>query len=158
MRAKKTTGTLALGQDSTWTLPIRSMPNTTTWQLISQRSFPKSSQQMDFLLCVISFDDLTRIDGMDKDLTRQSIFGHSMGGHGALTLYLASRSKQYKSASAFAPIANPTKCPWGQKAFRGYLQGGVQEASSRYDATDLIAKATGSIHILIDYVRHFLNV
>jgi len=95
---------------------------------------------------------------MDKDLTRQSIFGHSMGGHGALTLYLASRSKQYKSASAFAPIANPTKCPWGQKAFRGYLQGGVQEASSRYDATDLIAKATGSIHILIDYVRHFLNV
>lgn len=158
MRAKKTTGTLALGQDSTWTLPIRSMPNTTTWQLISQRSFPKSSQQMDFLLCVISFDDLTRIDGMDKDLTRQSIFGHSMGGHGALTLYLASRSKQYKSASAFAPIANPTKCPWGQKAFRGYLQGGVQEASSKYDATDLIAKATESIHILIDYVRHFLNV
>ena len=81
-----------------------------------------------------------------------------MGGHGALTLYLASRSKQYKSASAFAPITNPTKCPWGQKAFKGYLQGGVQEASNKYDATDLIAKATESIHILIDYVRHFLNI
>ena len=63
-----------------------------------------------------------------QDLTRQSIFGHSMGGHGALTLYLASRPGEYRSASAFAPACNPTKSGWGQKAFAGYLLGGVEEA------------------------------
>lgn len=76
-----------------------------------------------------------------------------MGGHGALSLYLASDPRKYRSASAFAPIANPTKCPWGIKAFNGYLEGGIQEASGKYDATDLIVKATGNVHILIDYVR-----
>lgn len=81
-----------------------------------------------------------------------------MGGHGALTFYLSplEQKKQYRSASAFAPIANPTKCPWGVKAFNGYLQGGVNEAKSAYDATELIAKHTGTpkddVHILIDYV------
>lgn len=75
-----------------------------------------------------------------------------MGGHGALTLYLASHTKQYRSASAFAPVLNPTKCPWGEKAFNGYLQGGVQEASDKYDATNLIAKELDPVHILIDYV------
>jgi S-formylglutathione hydrolase len=76
-----------------------------------------------------------------------------MGGHGALILYLASKPRKYRSASAFAPVANPTKCLWGEKAFKGYLEGGVHEASGRYDATDLIAKASGHVHILIDYVR-----
>lgn len=76
-----------------------------------------------------------------------------MGGHGALTIYLASRSKQYRSASAFSPISNPTKCPWGEKAFKGYLQGGVEEAKELYDATELIAKTKLPVHILIDYVR-----
>lgn len=75
-----------------------------------------------------------------------------MGGHGALTLYLASQTKQYRSASAFAPISNPTKCPWGEKAFTGYLKGGTTEALEKYDATKLISKATDPIHILIDYV------
>lgn len=88
----------------------------------------------------------------DQDFKRQSIFGHSMGGHGALTLYLASKTKQYRSASAFAPIANPTKCPWGQKAFNGYLQGGCEEAMNQYDATELITKSKDPVHILIDYV------
>jgi pimeloyl-ACP methyl ester carboxylesterase len=46
--------------------------------------------------------------------------GHSMGGHGALTIALKNPEK-YASVSAFAPICNPTKCPWGQKAFSGYL-------------------------------------
>ena len=75
-----------------------------------------------------------------------------MGGHGALTLYLSSSIKQYKSASAFAPIANPTKSPLGKKAFSGYLQGGVTEAKERYDATELISRTTGPINILVDYV------
>ncbi|PIL31726.1 hypothetical protein GSI_06430 [Ganoderma sinense ZZ0214-1] len=93
--------------------------------------------------------------GLPIDLTRQSIFGHSMGGHGALTFYLNSifsGTKQYRSVSAFAPISNPINCPWGQKAFNGYLQGGVEEAKDRYDATELIKKlGKAPVHILIDY-------
>ena len=95
---------------------------------------------------------------LPQDLTRQSIFGHSMGGHGALTLYLnsvLSGRKQYRSASAFAPISNPTKCPWGEKAFKNYLQGGIDEAKDKYDATELIRKTNKEpLHILVDYVGH----
>ncbi|KAF7310757.1 hypothetical protein HMN09_00618700 [Mycena chlorophos] len=89
--------------------------------------------------------------GLPIDFTRQSIFGHSMGGHGALTLYLASTTKQYRSASAFAPICNPMKCQWGQKAFTGYLQGGIEEAKTLYDATELIKRHNEPVNILIDY-------
>ena len=84
-----------------------------------------------------------------------------MGGHGALTLYLGSilsGTKQYRSVSAFAPIANPTECPWGQKAFAGYLQGGTEEAKATYDATELVAKHKDPVHILIDYVRAVLGL
>lgn len=91
------------------------------------------------------------VAGLPIDLKRQSIFGHSMGGHGALSLYLASKTNQYRSASAFSPISNPTKCPWGKKAFNGYLQNGVEEAKELYDATELIAKHKDPVHILIDY-------
>jgi S-formylglutathione hydrolase len=96
---------------------------------------------------------IIEVAGLPIDFKRQSIFGHSMGGHGALTLYLASltNSKQYRSASAFSPICNPTKAPWGEKAFKGYLIGGVEEAKGVYDATDLIAKIKEPVHILIDY-------
>ncbi|KAJ6574928.1 carbohydrate esterase family 1 protein [Mycena capillaripes] len=73
------------------------------------------------------------------------------GGHGALTLYLASKTHQYRSVSAFSPICNPVNCPWGQKAFNGYLQGGVTEAAAQYDATELIKKRTDPARILIDY-------
>ncbi|KZV77681.1 carbohydrate esterase family 1 protein [Peniophora sp. CONT] len=89
--------------------------------------------------------------GLPLDFKRQSIFGHSMGGHGALTLYLASEMKQYRSASAFAPIANPTNAPWGHKAFGGYLLEGVEEARDIYDATELIKKHKGPVHVLVDY-------
>ena len=84
-----------------------------------------------------------------------------MGGHGALTLYLSSvlsGMKQYRSVSAFAPIANPVNCPWGQKAFAGYLQGGTEEAKATYDATELVAKHKDPVHILIDYVRAGLGL
>ncbi|KAF9015559.1 esterase D [Cyathus striatus] len=89
--------------------------------------------------------------GIPIDFNRQSIFGHSMGGHGALTLYLGSKVKQYRSASAFAPISNPSKCPWGEKAFKGYLQGGVEEGKVQYDATEMISAAKEPVHILVDY-------
>nr|CAB3479401.1 unnamed protein product [Digitaria exilis] len=78
-----------------------------------------------------------------------SIFGHSMGGHGALTVYLKNTDK-YKSVSAFAPITNPINCPWGQKAFSNYL-GSTKSDWEDYDATCLIKKNNNvSNPILID--------
>lgn len=70
------------------------------------------------------------------DSERVSIFGHSMGGHGALTLFLK-HPGMYKSVSAFAPISNPINCPWGQKAFSGYL-GDDKEQWKKHDATELV--------------------
>ena len=80
---------------------------------------------------------------------RCSIFGHSMGGHGALISALRNPGR-FKSVSAFAPISNPTRCPWGQKAFNGYL--GTVDAGKKYDATELAAQYTGEdpVNILID--------
>ncbi len=67
-------------------------------------------------------DELASLIGTEfpGDMTRQGIFGHSMGGHGALTLALRHPEK-YKSVSAFSPIVAPTQCPWGEKAFAAYL-------------------------------------
>ena len=70
------------------------------------------------------------------DPKRQGIFGHSMGGHGALTIGLNS-PERYRSISAFAPISAPMQCPWGQKAFTGYL-GADRERWRQYDACELI--------------------
>lgn len=67
---------------------------------------------------------------------RISISGHSMGGHGALVLGLRYPEK-FRSVSAFSPIVNPTKAPWGEKAFTGYL-GDDREAWKNYDATELV--------------------
>uniref|UniRef100_A0A8C2MAB2 S-formylglutathione hydrolase n=2 Tax=Cricetulus griseus TaxID=10029 RepID=A0A8C2MAB2_CRIGR len=83
------------------------------------------------------------------DPQRMSIFGHSMGGHGALICALKNPGK-YKSVSAFAPICNPVLCPWGKKAFSGYL-GPDQSKWKAYDATSLVTSYSGSqIDILID--------
>ncbi|WP_034294879.1 S-formylglutathione hydrolase [Herbaspirillum sp. RV1423] len=73
------------------------------------------------------------------DAGRVGIFGHSMGGHGALTLALRHR-EAYRSVSAFAPIAAPSKCPWGEKAFGSYL-GNDREAWLAHDASALMLKA-----------------
>ena len=71
------------------------------------------------------------------DAERCGVFGHSMGGHGALVLALRNPTL-FRSVSAFAPIAAPTRCPWGDKAFSGYL--GPDKASwNAYDATELVA-------------------
>ncbi len=78
----------------------------------------------------------------------QGIFGHSMGGHGALVCALRNPDR-YRSVSAFAPIAAPTRCPWGQKAFGGYL-GADTGAWEEYDASVLVARRHDSRPILID--------
>ncbi|CAI6000110.1 unnamed protein product [Closterium sp. NIES-64] len=75
------------------------------------------------------------------DMQRCSLMGHSMGGHGALIIFFRNSTK-YKSVSAFAPICNPTECPWGQKAFTGYL-GDDKAAWEEYDATALGSSAQG---------------
>lgn len=89
------------------------------------------------------------------DTKTASVFGHSMGGHGAITLYL-NHPGLYKSSSAFAPILNPINAPWGKKAFAGpngndgYLAGGVEEGK-KYDATEIIASKKGDdVNILVD--------
>lgn len=81
---------------------------------------------------------------------KQSIFGHSMGGHGALICALKNPGK-YCSVSAFAPICNPINCAWGKKAFEGYLSPD-QETWKQYDATELVKKYKGPpfSYILID--------
>ena len=70
------------------------------------------------------------------DISRSGIMGHSMGGHGALTIGLKN-PQSYHSVSAFAPIAAPIQSPWGVKAFSGYL-GAYRAAWSQYDATELV--------------------
>lgn len=89
--------------------------------------------------------------GFPVDPYRQGIFGHSMGGHGALTIGLKN-PERYRSISAFAPIAAPMHCPWGQKAFAGYL-GPDRERWKDCDACELIRAlpgVTGRPPILVD--------
>ena len=74
---------------------------------------------------------------LPMDLERVGIFGHSMGGHGALTLALR-HPGGFKSVSAFAPIAAPRQCPWGRKAFSGYL-GADESTWLAHDASALMA-------------------
>jgi len=78
----------------------------------------------------------------------RGIFGHSMGGHGALTLALA-HPDRYRSVSAFAPIVAPSQVPWGQKAFAGYL-GDDPAAWAAHDACELVKKRPFPGEILVD--------
>jgi S-formylglutathione hydrolase len=85
------------------------------------------------------------------DSTRMGIFGHSMGGHGALTLALR-HPELFRSVSAFAPICAPTQCPWGRKAFAGYL-GADTERWAAHDASALMGNRSTALYpepILID--------
>lgn len=88
------------------------------------------------------------LSNFPTDPSRVGIFGHSMGGHGALTLALR-HPDLYRSVSAFAPIAAPTQCPWGEKAFAGYL-GDDRTAWAGHDATELIQKGHRVPPLLID--------
>mmetsp|Transcript_25066 Transcript_25066/g.44676 ORF Transcript_25066/g.44676 Transcript_25066/m.44676 type:complete len:352 (-) Transcript_25066:109-1164(-) len=90
---------------------------------------------------------LSQLTGLDT--SKAGIMGHSMGGHGALTIYLKNMDK-FKSLSAFAPICNPINVPWGEKALGGYL-GDDKEAWKQYDATELVKASKGPyVPMLID--------
>ena len=82
------------------------------------------------------------------DMERQGITGHSMGGHGALTISLRNPGR-FKSTSAFAPIVSPLNCPWGHKALGGYL-GQDQVAWAEYDACALIDNGARLPDLLVD--------
>ena len=79
---------------------------------------------------------------------QRSIMGHSMGGHGALVAGLRS-PERYLSVSAFSPICAPSRCPWGEHAFSSYL-GSDRETWRDYDATELVAKTSKHLPLLID--------
>ncbi len=82
------------------------------------------------------------------DMVRQGITGHSMGGHGALTIGLRNADR-FRSISAFSPIVSPLNCPWGEKALAGYL--GPDRATWRaYDACALIEDGARAAHLLVD--------
>jgi len=78
----------------------------------------------------------------------RSIFGHSMGGHGALTIAL-NNAASYKSVSAFSPIVSPIECPWGQKALALYL-GDDQAEWQRHDTVALIRNGAPQLPMLVD--------
>lgn len=82
------------------------------------------------------------------DGERLGLFGHSMGGHGALVIALRN-PERFRSLSAFAPICAPSRCPWGQKAFSGYL-GEDRDAWRDYDASELVRHDRFNGPILID--------
>ena len=110
-----------------------------------QAPWSKNYQMYSYLI-----DELPRLiaNHFPVDLTKQGITGHSMGGHGALTIGLK-HADIFQSISAFSPICAPTKCAWGQKAFKGYL-GEDTRYWDEYDATALILSGKKSGEILID--------
>jgi len=82
------------------------------------------------------------------DMGRQGITGHSMGGHGALTIALRNPDR-FRSVSAFAPIVAPSQCPWGEKALHGYL-GDDRAAWRQHDAVALIGDGARLPELLVD--------
>lgn len=82
------------------------------------------------------------------DANRCAISGHSMGGHGALTIALKNPGR-FRSVSAFAPICAPMRCPWGVKALGGYL-GNDRDAWRDYDTTVLLANEPEQLPVLVD--------
>jgi S-formylglutathione hydrolase len=96
-------------------------------------------------------------ENFPADMSAQAITGHSMGGHGALTIALRNPDR-FKSVSAFAPIVSPLNCPWGHKALGGYL--GEDQATWReYDACALIEDGARVPDLLVDQgtADNFLN-
>ena len=110
----------------------------------TQAPWSKHYQMYDYIL-----DELPQLIQSNFNVTKQrAISGHSMGGHGALTLALKN-PKSFSSVSAFSPICNPIDCPWGKKAFAQYL-GNDQSLWQAYDASILMAITNEKIPVLID--------
>ena len=87
-------------------------------------------------------------ENLPADMARQSISGHSMGGHGAITIALRNPGR-FRAVSAFAPIASPINCPWGQKALGGYI-GPDQATWRQYDSCALIEDGHRLPALLVD--------
>jgi S-formylglutathione hydrolase len=85
---------------------------------------------------------------LPADIARQSIMGHSMGGHGALTIALRNQGR-YASVSAFSPICSSMNCPWGEKALNGYL-GSDKKSWRKYDACALLEDGERLTELLVD--------
>lgn len=99
------------------------------------------------------YDYITRelpdlIEGEFPVTDKRSIFGHSMGGHGALQIALKNPDR-YAAVSAFAPIVNPSQTPWGQKAFAAYL-GEDRRTWADYDSTELVRRTGAKLPVLIE--------
>lgn len=111
----------------------------------TQKPWEKHYQMYDYIV-----DELPAIieSNFPVEGNRQSIMGHSMGGHGALTIALKNPDK-YHAVSAFAPIASPMNCPWGIKAFRNYL-GEDKDDWLEHDSAELIKRSKTVIPMLVD--------
>ncbi len=110
----------------------------------TQKPWSKHYQMYDYVV-----EELPKIIAQNFAVNgQQSIFGHSMGGHGALICALKNPG-QYQSVSAFAPICNPSQVPWGHKALGHYL-GSDEQLWQEYDACELLKKSKHHIPMLID--------
>ncbi len=111
----------------------------------TQEPWSKHYRMYDYIV-----DELPGIvaENFDVDAPRAGIFGHSMGGHGALTIGLRNPDR-FRSISAFSPICSPLNCPWGEKALGGYL-GNDRDAWANHDACALVGKAAVKTPLLVD--------
>lgn len=111
----------------------------------AQKPFAAHYRMWDYIV-----EELPAIVGSNfpADMTRQGIMGHSMGGHGAITIALRNPGK-FKSVSAFAPIVVPSQVPWGRKALAGYL-GDDQSAWRKHDSVALIEDGARIADLLVD--------
>jgi S-formylglutathione hydrolase len=125
-----------------------------SWDLGTGASFYLDATEMPWIMNYRMYsylmDELPALvaERLGADTARSSIFGHSMGGHGALVLALKNAGR-FRSVSAFAPVCAPSHCPWGEKAFTAYL-GDDRAAWAEWDACALIAGATERLPLLID--------
>ena len=112
----------------------------------TQAPWSKHYQMYDYI--TKELPALLESSDLPLDANNCSIMGHSMGGHGALTIALKNPGK-YRAVSAFSPISSPINCPWGEKALGNYI-GSNKADWEQYDTCALVAKAQEKLHILVD--------